>query len=147
MQIRTARLEDLENLTRLDAAAFGDLAYPPFVLRQLFDVYIDCWLVADHPSDLLGYALPAVSPMRNDEGWLLALAVRDNVRGRGVGRRLVDASLEILRSLGVTATWLTVEPDNAPAISLYRSMGFIEKELRENYLGPGEHRLLMKLTS
>jgi ribosomal-protein-alanine N-acetyltransferase len=146
IEIRPARPEDLNNLTQLDAAAFGDLAYPPFVLRQLFDVYIDCWLVANHPSGLLGYALPAVSPMRNDEGWLLALAVHDDARGHGVGRRLVQASLDILRSLGVTATWLTVEPDNIPAIALYRSMGFTAKELRQDYLGPGEHRLVMKLT-
>jgi ribosomal-protein-alanine N-acetyltransferase len=142
--IRPARPEDVEDLVRLDVEAFGDIAYGRTTFQQLFDISAECCLVADDSSGLLGYALTAITPSR-DKGWLLALAVTPNAKGRGIGRRLTQVTVDILRSLEVTAAWLTVEPDNEPAISLYRSMGFMEKEMRADYFGPGEDRLVMAL--
>lgn len=142
VQIRSATVEDLENLASLDLAAFGDLAYPPFVLRQLFDVHRDCLLVADHASGLLGYSLAAPTLDRS-EGWLLALAVRQECRKKGYGERLIDKSLEVLQLHGTSTFYLTVEQNNAPAISLYKKKGFELKEIKKDYLGPGQDRALM----
>jgi ribosomal protein S18 acetylase RimI-like enzyme len=41
---------------------------------------------------------------------------------------------------------LTVEPNNDAAISLYHNEGFVKKEIKKNYLGPGEDRIVMELT-
>ncbi|MEZ4520419.1 MAG: GNAT family N-acetyltransferase [Thermomicrobiales bacterium] len=45
-------------------------------------------------------------------------------RGIGLGRALVSAALTALRDAGMEYAALTVEPDNAPAIGLYGSLGF-----------------------
>ena len=144
MQIRLASVEDLADLVAVDVEAFGKLAYPMFVLRQLFDVHGDCWLVAEHSAGLIGYALSAPT-LNRDTGWLLALAVSAEFRGRGYGRALLLKSLKILRANGIHELQLTVEPNNVPAISLYRNEGFVTKEVINNYLGPGEDRVVMEL--
>ena len=123
---------------------FGDLTYPYFVLRQLFDVHQHCWLVADHPSGLLGYALGAPG-LDRETGWLLGHVVGTEFRRRGYGRTLALSALHILRSVGVRRVYLTVKPSNTVAIQLYETIGFTIKSLHENYLGPGEHRVLMQL--
>lgn len=54
--------------------------------------------------------------------------------------------LEHLRSEDVKEVWLTVEPTNDTAVVLYRSLGFVpEGAPRQDYFGPGQHRLLMTL--
>lgn len=59
--------------------------------------------------------------------------------------------LEVLRQLRrerVHEVRLTVEPTNAAAIMLYRSLGSAaEGGVRRDYLGPGEDRLIMVFLS
>jgi len=45
-------------------------------------------------------------------------------RGRGLARAALAELLDEARALGVNAVHLEVEPDNAPAQSLYRHAGF-----------------------
>jgi ribosomal protein S18 acetylase RimI-like enzyme len=140
--IRSAEQDDLVELGSLDRSIFGRLAYPGFVLRQLFDVHRDCWLVVDHPAGLLGYSLGVPTTDRKI-GWLLGLAVRTEYWRRGYGRALTVASVQLLRGTGVGRVCLTVEPGNIAAISLYHEVGFTLDERRDDYFGPGEHRDLM----
>jgi [ribosomal protein S18]-alanine N-acetyltransferase len=51
-------------------------------------------------------------------------------QGRGVGRRLLD---ELLNLTAGAVVHLEVRTDNAPAIALYRSVGFAEVGLRRRY--------------
>ena len=54
-------------------------------------------------------------------------AVRSDIRGRQVGRRLVTHCLEKCRELGFRVLQFNaVVADNAPALSLYKSLGFVK---------------------
>ncbi|MFC9679496.1 GNAT family N-acetyltransferase [Streptomyces sp. NPDC056948] len=143
---RTATEEDLPHIAQLDREVFADVAYPFFVLRQLFDAGFTL-VVVDDSERICAYALAVGS---GDRGWILALAVAPRRRGAGLGRELMRETLCHLRSLRVREVLLSVEPANASAISLYRSLGFAEKEgtagPTRNYFGPGEDRLIMSLT-
>lgn len=143
VRIRLASVNDLAMIAEVDFDAFGKLAYPPFVLRQLFDVHNDCCLVAERSSGLVGYALSAPT-LNRETGWLLALAVSNEFRGRGYGRRLLLESVKMLRDHGIHRLQLTVYPDNVAAVSLYLKEGFQKREIIKDYLGPGEDRLLME---
>ena len=144
IEIRVAESDDLPELLSIDIEAFGTLTYPDFVLRQLLDVHRDSLLVAVHSSGPCGYSLAAATVDRTD-AWLLSLAVRRDCRGRGYGRALTDATLNLLRGHGVRTAHLTVAPDNVIALGLYRSVGFAVEDEKRDYLGPGEDRLLMSL--
>ena len=58
------------------------------------------------------------------------LYVAADVRGRGVATAALQLALQEARVLGVRAVYLEVDMDNAAAIRLYRSLGFV---IRDRY--------------
>ena len=56
----------------------------------------------------------------------ISIGVEAAWRGRGVGRALLEALVARARSDGHTALSLSVDARNAPALALYRSIGFVE---------------------
>jgi RimJ/RimL family protein N-acetyltransferase len=57
----------------------------------------------------------------------LGIAVAADERGRGVGRRLMEAAIDWARAVGIEKLVLSVYPHNEAAIALYRSLGFVEE--------------------
>jgi mycothiol synthase len=58
------------------------------------------------------------------DGVIESLAVLHRARGRGIGRALITAAMHTLRDRGRHTISLNVLSDNAPALALYRSLGF-----------------------
>ncbi|MGW2725164.1 GNAT family N-acetyltransferase [Streptomyces sp. NPDC001492] len=145
--IRTAEEDDLPEITRLDAEAFPDSAYPIFVLRQLFDLHSGFLLVADAGDALDGYVLAGVSP-GDSIGWIMSLGVAGDRRGHGLGRRLMVEILKRLRANAVHEVRVAVDPTNTVALTLYESLGFVPLDvgLHTDYFGEGEHRLIMTMS-
>ena len=52
------------------------------------------------------------------------LYVQPRMRGRGVGRRLVDEVAKLGRELGARSLWLETSNLNAPGVAAYRALGF-----------------------
>ena len=67
------------------------------------------------------------------EGHILNLCVRDSVRCRGIGRRLLGQLLDCARARGALDTFLEVRPSNTSAIRLYQSAGFQQIGMRRGY--------------
>ena len=59
-----------------------------------------------------------------EDCWLEDLYVRDDARGTGLGRALTEAVLERAAARGCARVELDVNTENAPALALYRSLGF-----------------------
>lgn len=56
--IRTARLEELKEVYKLDRQAFKRMNYPSFVIRQFYDLSPDLLIVAVSDNDeIFGYIL------------------------------------------------------------------------------------------
>jgi [ribosomal protein S18]-alanine N-acetyltransferase len=142
--IRPIVESDLPALLALDAAVFDSLPFPEFVVRQLFDLHHECWLVAEDGRGLRGYTL-AVPASDGSCGWVLGLAVLEEHRRKGCGRLLTQAAIDLLTKAGVPVAKLTVEPDNCAAIELYEAAGFRidDPTVLVDYLGPGEDRIVM----
>jgi ribosomal protein S18 acetylase RimI-like enzyme len=143
-RIRGAVEKDLPELARLDSSIFTADRYPYFVLRQLFDVHGEHLLVLEYEADLCGYALVAATP-GGVRSWILAFGIHERYRGLGLGRRLLAEVLRRSASWGTGDLWLSVEPSNSPAVRLYRSFGFTPTGHVDDYFGPGDDRLIMKL--
>ena len=90
----------------------------------------------------------AVAQVRFRYGlWLAAedcfledLFVRDDARGRGVGRALVQAVADLAKERGCRRIELDVNEANAPALKVYESFGFSADDARY-----GARNLLMRL--
>jgi mycothiol synthase len=68
-------------------------------------------------------------------GEIYVIGVDPDFHGRGWGRALTEAGLAWLSGQGLTVGMLYVDADNAPALTMYRSMGFIEDHVDRAYLG------------
>jgi ribosomal protein S18 acetylase RimI-like enzyme len=62
----------------------------------------------------------------------LGMGVIPEFRGRGVGRRLIEATLIAARGKGLMRIDLEVREDNLPAVSLYRRSGFLVEGVKRN---------------
>jgi len=96
-------------------------------------------LAAIDAGKLVGYLVCA----RYDQVWhLMNIAVDPSARRRGLGRRMLEAMLE---RAGPDASYtLEVRTSNAPAISLYESLGFRAAGTRPRYYqDTGEDALIM----
>ena len=61
------------------------------------------------------------------------IGVRPDRQGQGIGRALLD---DLIKAAGDLRILLDVRTDNAPAISLYSSVGFTRIGLRRRYYQP-----------
>jgi RimJ/RimL family protein N-acetyltransferase len=70
----------------------------------------------------------------------LGLMVAAGARRRGIGSALIEEAIRWARGLGIVKLELTVFPHNAPAIALYRKLGFREEGvLSRRYLIDGRY--------
>ena len=57
----------------------------------------------------------------------VSIALRRDFRRLGLGRALMETAVDWARAVGVAKLTLGVFPDNAPAVGLYRAVGFVEE--------------------
>ncbi|KAI0087608.1 Hsp70 protein-domain-containing protein [Irpex rosettiformis] len=83
-----------------------------------------------------------------NRGYIAMLSVHKNWRKRGIASTLVNRSVDNMRNAGAVEVVLETEFDNAAALSLYESLGFIrEKRLFRFYLnGKDAFRLILAVT-
>lgn len=86
-------------------------------------------LVAEEGEDVIGYAYATVEgydymALRGPAGVLHDVVVEPEHRGRGVGRLLLEAALEFIRSRGVPRVVLSTAERNEAAQRLFASAGF-----------------------
>jgi ribosomal protein S18 acetylase RimI-like enzyme len=90
-------------------------------------------------ADILAIAGLRVNPgpKESHKGMLVGMYVRPQARNRGVGRRLVEAVIEVARARGVELLQLAVVSDNEPARRLYARLGFAEYGIEKKSLKQG----------
>lgn len=129
MDIRRATIDDLDRLVPLFDAYrvfYAQPSDPAGARTFLHDRIAHNESVVFLAGDV-GFAqlYPGFSSIALAPAWLLNdLYVDPAARARGVGRALVQVSAEHARRSGATCLTLETAPDNAPARSLYASLGF-----------------------
>lgn len=92
-----------------------------------------------------GIAAYCVSQIVVDELHVHNLAVREDLRSQGLGRRLLRIVLALAASRGARVALLEVRQSNRAALELYRSLGFAAVGLRRDYYErPREDAVLLR---
>ena len=85
------------------------------------------FLLLEEDGRLLGSCWTKVHQNRDPVlGEIYVISVDPAAHGRGLGRALTVAGLASLHARGVPVGMLYVDADNAPAVGLYRALGFTE---------------------
>ena len=143
--VRQVKKSEIEKVYELEKNIFQPINYPQFVLKQFYDLMPELFLVAVNEHDeIIGYTQGGIN-FAKKEGWILSLATKKSERGRGIGRKLSERVIELLKTKRANSIYLTVHPDNLPAVELYQKLSFKSHEKVMNYYGDGEPRLVMRL--
>ncbi|MDQ0922540.1 mycothiol synthase [Pseudarthrobacter sp. W1I19] len=95
-------------------------------------------LAVGRDGRLLGYHWTKVHPRHGTHpavGEIYVVGVTPEAQGSGLGKALTVAGIKHLQSLGLHAVMLYVDADNAPAVALYRRLGFTRWDMDVMY-GP-----------
>jgi [ribosomal protein S18]-alanine N-acetyltransferase len=136
LTIGALTVADAQRCAELEAVLFpGDDPWPraAFVreLAAKHNHYVAARMSTDGSDTLVGYGgisrLGRTPPFEYE---VHTIGVDPAYQGGGVGRRLLD---ELLKVAAGGVVHLEVRTDNAPAIALYRSVGFEQIGLRKRY--------------
>src|SRR5437763_14670715 len=100
-------------------------------------------LLARHNDELVGCV--ALRQLRERTCEMKRLFVRETVRGKGIGRLLIETIIRNAKEIGYERMLLdTLPPRMNDAIALYRSIGF--KEIAPYYDNPVDGAIFMELS-
>ena len=119
---------DLATVMELESAAYM-FPWSTGIFRDCLRVGYTCRVL--HESDRIGGY--GIMSMGAGEAHILNICIAADLRGRGIGRRLLTWLLDEARNAGHGWAFLEVRPSNRPAIQLYESLRFAPVGLRRGY--------------
>lgn len=140
MMITPMTAETVPAVSKLENACFST-PWSEKSIREEMNNEWAFWLTAMEGDTLLGYI---GIQFGLDGGDIMTVATEPELRGKGIGKKLVLAAVERLQEKHLSYLTLEVRPSNLPAIALYESLGFREVGRRKKYYrDPVEDALLM----
>lgn len=143
MLIRNAHPADIARIVEIDAMFYGEHGYGRYVVRQFLDLFSQSVFVAEKEGKIAGYAVVGVEAFSR-KAWLLAAAVERCAQRQGIGEALLNRCLQYCEKNRIKVCYLTVDPDNAPAVSLYCKHGFAADQGPSDYFDDGHLRIVMR---
>ncbi len=135
-QIRAVRSEDISALEAIARGSYDvtrfhfDARFPRDKADTLYEIWIrkscgdyaDQVLVAEIEDQTVGYI--TLHLLGNAQGQIGLIGIGEQARGKGVGKSLVYASMDWLRSRNVVREQVVTQGRNIAAQRLYQSCGF-----------------------
>jgi ribosomal-protein-alanine N-acetyltransferase len=143
VRFRPMTIPDVGSVALVERASY-QFPWSEGVFRDCVRVGYLCRVV-EYRNEISGYGIMSFGA---GEAHVLNICIRHELRGMGVGRRLMDYLLDRAREEYMQDVFLEVRPSNTVAIGLYESMGFQRIGLRKGYyqaVGGREDALVYKL--
>lgn len=138
--IRKMQLSDIDEVCRIEDASFS----VPWSRNSFAEALADennFLLVCEADGKIAGYA---DTWCVLDEATITNIAVREDLRGQGIGAQLLKEALDEAKERGISAVTLEVRKSNEPAIKLYNRFGFESVGIRPGYYEkPTEDAIIM----
>jgi ribosomal protein S18 acetylase RimI-like enzyme len=134
----TARTFEQVSIDRNIEKYFGLLNGTDWAWRKRRHIDVDCdaqpegILVAEENGRIVGYITSRLDPATK-VGWIPNMAVEPDYQGRGVGRQLIEAALDLFRRHGMKYAKIETLDQNPVGQHLYPSCGFKEVARQVHY--------------
>lgn len=144
-RFRPMRPGDLDRVMAINSASFQHPWSADLIRRELFHEWSTILLAVDEGAagEVLGFIVFWVV---HDEVHVLNVAVAEEQRRRGVARALMGEAALRGRARGARLVTLEVRRSNAPALALYRALGYRDVAVRPRYYAEeDEDAIVMEL--
>lgn len=138
VQIREARVSDIDDLVRVEQESFRIGRFSPEQFRYLITRAKGRSWVAVEGTTVLGFVI-MLMPAGRGSARIYNVATAKAARGRGIGRSLIERAWQWARRNGRQRLYLEVRQTNRPAIRLYERLGFVRAGALPDYYGEGRH--------
>ena len=140
LNIRRMEEGDLDQVCAIEEETFS-MPWSRKSFQDTISYYHTLFLVAELDGEIAGYCRCYQSL---EEAEITNIAVRRQLRGHGIGRRLLMELMRLGKEQGAFAYTLEVRVSNQAAIHLYESLGFVSFGIRKNfYERPREDAMVM----
>jgi ribosomal protein S18 acetylase RimI-like enzyme len=136
--IEGVRDGDLAEILRDYERFWSDRDLPRYLHHPMFFLeFGDTAFVARDPGsgEIAGYLLGFIAP--TGDGYIHFVAVRDDSRTLGLGRRLYETFEKAVRERGAVALKALTSPENEGSVAFHKRVGFTEMTRVEDYGGQG----------
>jgi len=143
-RVRPLQPADFPSLMRLEEEVFGQAGegvLGAYYVRLCCEFFAGTCFVAEEDGQVVGYVLCFV---RDREAYCTTLAVAPGRQGSRVAIQLVRRLVEAVEGKA-DACWFTVKEDNVSARALHRALGARDVEVREDFYGPGDRRIVSRI--
>ena len=140
--IRLSRTEDIPKLHAIARVSFQetrfyhDPHFPKHLCDRLYEIWIEkscldptqAVFVADRQGEPVGFI--ACNQINRELGQIGLIGVAPEMQGQGVGRQLIQASLDWFEQQGLESAMVVTQGRNVPAQRLYQKKGFVIQSLQ-----------------
>ncbi len=127
--------------------------YSDYFYESLLSELPEAFIVAEIGDKLVGYIMCKTEFGFSNfkklgfvkKGHVVSVAVLNEHRRKGIGRAIVEESINGVKTKKCDELYLEVRCSNNEAVKLYESMGFIIKQRLKSYYRDGEDAYLMAI--
>ena len=138
MNIRTAELEDLNEIYNIEKKVFNDYWSLDLIKSEIIEKKYSRVTVLELEKKIIGYIFQRKI---YDENHIINLAIDIPYQHKGYGKFLLMKILE--KDSNDTNVFLEVKEANLPAVKLYIDLGFEEVDRKERYYSDGSNAIFM----
>ena len=139
---RYAEEKDLQAIVEIESAAMSC----PWSLKSYEEAVASDHafvMVAESDGQIAGFSVFYLTPPESE---LPDIVVAEAFRGQGLGKALLEHSIQELKTRDIDTIFLEVRVSNTPARKLYESFGFEQIGIRKYfYSDPVEDAICMRL--
>jgi ribosomal-protein-alanine N-acetyltransferase len=128
VRLRPMTLSDVPAVIAVERASYA-FPWSEGVFRDCIRVGYLCRVI-EFKASVGGYGIMSYGA---GEAHILNICIREDLRGQGIGRKLMHFLLERARAAQMHDVFLEVRPSNPNAIALYVSLGFTHVGIRKAY--------------
>ena len=137
--VRKAQFTDIDSVYTIEQESIGSCTYDQFIqeLKLNFSIFI----IAEYKGSIAGYLTAWKAA---DEIQLNSIAVKKELRKKGIGNRLLSELTLTDSEKKFTSIFIEVRSRNIDAVNFYTDNGFTKTGLRKNYYDDDDALLMEK---
>ncbi|HPQ46898.1 MAG TPA: GNAT family N-acetyltransferase [Clostridia bacterium] len=140
-EIRTAREDDIAFMMKLEEVSFPkSRRSSAWSIKHSLNNHAQLALIAENDGIRAG---SAIIRLHKKSIRIYSIAVSEDMRGMSIGKKMMQYIIDLAKESNMTRILLEADSSDTRLLDWYRSLGFSDERLFEDYYGPGEHALRM----